>query len=74
MNEHIQKLAKQAYESCFKDPYFPNYTTDRLYAKFAELIVLECANFVENTFDDDGGHASCEDYAKGIKQHFGVKE
>lgn len=42
--------------------------------KFAELIVMECANFVENIFDDDGGHAPCEDYAKGIKQHFGVEE
>ena len=41
---------------------------------FAELIVKECANFVENIFDDDGGHAPCEDYAKGIKQHFGVEE
>jgi len=42
--------------------------------KFAELIVQECANFVENIFDDDGGHAPCEDYAKGIKKHFGVEE
>jgi hypothetical protein len=42
--------------------------------KFAELIVGECANFVENIFDDDGGHAPCEDYAKGIKKHFGVEE
>jgi hypothetical protein len=42
--------------------------------KFAELIVNECANFVENIFDDDGGHAPKEDYAKGIKEHFGVEE
>jgi hypothetical protein len=42
--------------------------------KFTGLIVKECANFVENTFDDDGGHASCKDYAEGLKEYFGVKE
>ena len=47
---------------------------DKHMEKFAELIVRECANFVENIFDDDGGHAPCEDYAKGIKKHFGVEE
>ena len=39
MNERIKELAKQAYEDCFEDSYCPNYSTDRLYAKFAELIL-----------------------------------
>lgn len=66
MNERIKELAFQASENYDYHPEFAK--------KFAELIVKECANFVENIFDDDGGHAPCEDYAKGIKKHFGVEE
>lgn len=69
MNDRIQKLAEQAgYHPDVFEMCKPGME------KFAELIVKECANFVENIFDDDGGHAPCEDYAKGIKQHFGVEE
>jgi len=69
MNDRIQKLAEQAgYHPDVFEICKPGME------KFAELIVKECANFVENIFDDDGGHAPCEDYAKGIKQHFGVEE
>lgn len=73
MNERIKQLADEA-------QYYAEYTTPQglewlpaFKEKFAELIVKECANFVENIFDDDGGHAPCEDYAKGIKKHFGVQ-
>jgi len=83
MNERIKELAEQADNYAYKmnpeqDSYGRSanprkFQQDRD-AKFAELIAKECANFVENIFDDDGGHATCEDYAKGIKQHFEVEE
>ena len=66
MNECITELAFRASKNYDYHPEFAK--------KFAELIVKECANFVENIFDDDGGHTPCEDYAKGIKKHFGVEE
>ena len=69
MNERIYKLAEQV--DCTIDGW--GYGEGDIEG-LAELIVRECANFVENIFDDDGGHAPCEDYAKGIKQHFGVEE
>ena len=79
MNEQIKQLAEKAGFNVDFEP--SDDENDRSYQvvennfaeKFAELIVKECANFVENIFDDDGGHAPCEDYAKGIKQHFGVE-
>ena len=82
MNERIKELANQAYEYALVESKGgthicapgSDYFLAMEKAKFAELIVRECANFVENIFDDDGGHAPCEDYAKGIKQHFGVEE
>jgi len=74
MNERIQQLDKQAKLWAIDNTNFPisSHIPAGYTEKFAELIVKECANFVENIFDDDGGHAPCEDYAKGIKQHFGV--
>lgn len=73
MNGRIQELSKQAYE-LQRHKHGGYFTQQLLLDAFAELIVKECANFVENIFDDDGGHAPCEDYAKGIKKHFGVEE
>ena len=71
MNERFEVIWKKASE-LESDPSWQGQT--KFMEKFAELIVRECANFVENIFDDDGGHAPCEDYAKGIKKHFGVEE
>jgi len=75
MNERIKELDKQAKLWAMDNTNFPisSHIPAGYIEKFAELIVKECANFVENIFDDDGGHALCEDYAKGIKQHFGVE-
>lgn len=59
MNERIKELALECYS-----PY-----TNFDHAKFAELIVNECAKIADqHTHDGDW------DIAKLIKQHFGVKE
>jgi hypothetical protein len=42
MNEKITELAKQAHETCFENPYCPNYSRDRFNKEFAELIIKEC--------------------------------
>ena len=81
MNERIEKLYKQA----TKQDYFPQegeevYMSGKDLAKFAELIVLECAMLVEklspgytdyrNQIED----AFRRDCVEEIKQHFGVEE
>lgn len=58
--ELIQKLIKQAY---FYDE--PNDSTIFDREKFAELIVLECAELVEYNSKGAG---------RDIKEHFGVAE
>lgn len=78
MNERIKQLAEQA--GINKDAFqfsgtpIKHIVDEPSLKKFAELLVKECANFVENIFDDDGGHATCQDYAKGIRKYFGVNE
>ena len=73
MNERIRQLLNEATSGLEPDLSEQRTVTLNEMEKFAELIVKECANFVEDIFDDDGGHAPCEDYAKGIKKHFGVE-
>ena len=62
MNERIQQLAREAGHFEFnKWDYFD-------IGKFAELIVLECADFVaQNTLEDQGMWGK-------IVRHFGVEE
>ena len=69
MNERIKELAEQAcFDEIGKDYslYF-NLTKDKV-EKFAELIVKECAEFVEN--DDYRGIT----LAGRLRLHFGVEE
>jgi hypothetical protein len=77
MNKRIKELAEKAGIVNRKfafGQYWEDDLTDEQ-KKFAKLIIKECANFVENIFDDDdGSHATCKDYAKGIKKYFRVKE
>ncbi len=68
MNERIQKLAEQATK------YFPKTETSGEYwtfdkEKFAELIVRECADLVDDN-DDSYPYVSFGDM---IKKHFGVE-
>lgn len=41
--QKVDAIVRKAYESCFEDNYCPNYTTDRLYEKIAELVIQEYA-------------------------------
>ena len=62
MNERIKELAKQSL------PAFYLTNCPSALEKFAELIVLECADFVaQNTLEDQGMWGK-------IVRHFGVEE
>ncbi len=69
MNERIKELILEA--------GFPKF--DKMYvvsdgeelAKFAELIVQECANKVKDFYQED--EFTCYNAAEEIKQHFGVE-
>jgi hypothetical protein len=72
MNERIRQLAEQTglrFTQLMSNPMVPvvdGKETDL--AKFAELIVLECAVIVGSMEEPH------QDIAKLIKQHFGVEE
>ena len=69
MNERIKQLAKQAdsYAISMENEtgsfYFNSYNE-----KFAELIVKECADFVDRAISDGGVDGRI------LKEHFGVEE
>ena len=70
MNERIKQLEKQAFvKGHWSDDgeRFIQSHTDM--AKFADLLVKECANFVQFYYKD---HA-CEGIAHDMKKHFGVE-
>jgi hypothetical protein len=74
MKERIRELAEQATGAEEYDGfrYFDK-------AKFAELIVRECADFIKPLGDWRGGHGeppmpSTSELAKRLKEHFGVEE
>lgn len=67
MNERIMKLAIQAREYAESKPDIYAVAYDK---KFSELIVRECADYVQFYYKD---HA-CEIIAHDMKQHFGVEE
>ena len=67
MKERIKKLKEQATSYTWNG----NDVTEELdEQKFAELIVRECADYVQFYYKD---HA-CEIIAHDMKQHFGVEE
>lgn len=62
MNERIRELAKQCWNERWEGQlHFDN-------EKFAELIVLECAEIGDKTI------IGSDKIGKTIKQHFGVKQ
>jgi hypothetical protein len=71
MNERIQELAEQAgFYVADGKIYIPSTSEEitTCQKKFAELIVLECADFVaQNTLEDQGMWGK-------IVRHFGVEE
>ena len=73
MNERIKLLAEQAFfDESTSLPSTKMYTfSERKMKKFAELIVRECADIVEET--RWMVPPSQEQIARSIKQHFGVE-
>jgi len=60
MNQQIQKLLQQATDDIMGVPVIDH-------AKFAQLIVRECSDFLKDTLDD---HFAAEQ----LEEHFGVEE
>ena len=75
MNDRIKELAEQAGITTNLDTdYFEkdiNKWVDYYSEKFAELIVRECSQFVEDKFDFCGDELII---AEQILKHFGVEE
>jgi hypothetical protein len=81
MNERIRELAEQAtFRQFFMpksnsvsalDKFNGTFTEQEAIEKFAELIVLECAEVVTGAVDH---REPASTYADKIKKHFGVEE
>ena len=71
MNERIRQLAEQAgvYKLDIGDE-----TAYWVLEKFAELIVQECAEFVDYRLTNPDGASMAWCDGSDIKQHFGVEE
>ena len=69
MNERIKDLLGQAYDESVPETWttLSSDQLGRIYEKFAELIVRECAEVAE---DYDGAHY----VGTAIKQHLGVEK
>jgi len=85
MNERIRELAEQAEKYALdnvgkghygiEDLIYQFQFVDTKMAKFAELIVAECANFVDSHEQiDKYGEAQDTVYGKDLLEHFGVEE
>jgi hypothetical protein len=68
MNERIQELADQAIEDMPGAWNIP----DEFCKKFAELIVRECALWIE--LQDEAEHPTAWLLSEELKEHFGVRE
>ena len=83
MNERIKELAEQAglkqriWNSLGKElPMWQEDPDNPGLAKFAELIVRECANICQDIDGEDNidARSGRQDCAVEIKEHFGVEE
>jgi hypothetical protein len=75
MNEQIQKLIEQATSTQGPTPYNPLTFEVFDKEKFAELIVRECANFIDSHEQvDKYGFALDIVYGADLMKHFGVEE
>jgi hypothetical protein len=78
MNERIKQLADQAKfmaEETINKKISKNAELDAFAEKFAQLILRECANFVDSHEQiDKYGEALDTVYGKDVLQHFGVEE
>ena len=71
MNERIKELLAQAYDQAVPETWttLSSEQLERVYEKFAELIVRECAEVA-----GCNGHVSGFTLGDLIKEHFGVEE
>lgn len=75
MNERIKELAEQAGFNLHNDPIDGHDHTHEI-KKFAELIVRECVEVIDNT-SDNTKLMRVDPYQKiiwAIEEHFGVEE
>jgi len=72
MNERIIELADKAVEDISSGPW---NISDEFCIKFAELIIQECATFIDSAFDIDEHSGEVVSYADGgqLKEHFGIE-
>lgn len=68
MNERFKQLLAQAYDEAVPETWttLSSEQLDRIYEKFAELIVFECIKIAVFGGDTKTG--------KAVKEHFGVEE
>jgi len=89
MNERIKELLDQACQHAHDTHYahvksFKHVKGEQIQAaqntmqeKFAELIIKECANFVDDNLSlSETGYGQADGWINGnqLKEHFGVKE
>ena len=79
MNERILEFAKEAghiYHVGGTVPYF-EFSNNQM-KKFAQLIVEECIQAIQNegqTYEHlDAGEFQANNFSQAVKQHFGVEE
>jgi hypothetical protein len=75
MNKRIKQLSEQAEK--YADENFRGEPTwsEAFESKFAELIILECADFIDSKFDISPDSGEVVSYADGgqLKEHFGIE-
>ena len=76
MNKRIEELLGQAYDEAVPETWttLSSEQLERIYEKFAELIVQECVRYFNEDYQRDFDTLWREDLSKGIKNHFGVEE
>ena len=78
MNERINQLAEEAGIAIWGDAVYMYHPTDTLDSdtlkKFAELIVRECLDILDDEDDSELAGRSVRIAAIRIKKHFGVEE
>ena len=73
MNERIRELQSKSYLMCKQivdDDGHVVVTPDQWFDKFAELIVRECADYIQHFYGDIAASSIGND----IKLHFGIEE
>jgi hypothetical protein len=76
MNERIKELAGKALDQTMPETWYvisPD-DLDRITAKLAELIVLECVEVCEKGFQGEFTSAGIHQCVTDLKKHFGVEE